>query len=176
MNQNRCHSARGLTLIELLAALVLLALITGAMSSWLMTIARGSRPFTERTQLRAAAEALFERITEYLATGDVNPTEPESDRPSVSGEALTISTRSLGAGSRGTRVQRVYWFDSSKNTISRRDTPSGGAPPCALLGNVVGMNCLLRPVDERQPDAGHVLTLTIRSTVGEQFQQRWLIP
>jgi len=108
------NSERGMTLIETLAALALLAMLTVVAANWLGLIGAVRASTVDQTRWRIAAEHALAAIADDVAGGDF-ALEQRQPEPHVTYEAatLTITTREPQIGAtrtqwklNGTRLQR----------------------------------------------------------------------
>lgn len=168
--------ARGLTLIELLAALILLSMIMMGLHGWLLTIARGSETMTEGRRFHAAAHALLQRIGDDLLSGTMDSERPELNRPALEGTDLLIPTRSLRAESMGMMVTRRYVIDHNARAILVRETAPGQNLAQHMLGGVRDLACSLDESDNDRVARKLELTVTITSMNGRHITRTWVLP
>lgn len=148
-----------MTLVEVLAALALLAGLMLAGVEWTVTATRIAAGSGEAARWNAAARAALERIGEDLAQGDFVAEDPTSPRVWVEHGRLTIETRE------GAPVRAVYAVHGSA-----MNRTAGGAR--LLLREVQALVCRIDPLDPDGEEPGVcVLTVEIRGE-GERSAQR----
>jgi len=155
---------RGLTLVELLAALALLGVLMVGVSSWIGVVGRMTPRALETAQFRTAAEACFRRIHEDLHIGDFPPEREHSDsRIETDGSALRIQTR---AEIDATPEMHIYEAVEETARLVRR---SGSGHERVLLG---GLSEVTFEVDEDET----VLIVSLEAHSGERIERRFLLP
>jgi prepilin-type N-terminal cleavage/methylation domain-containing protein len=91
--------SRGMTLVELLLALTLMASTMAAVLSWTRTTAEAETAMTKDSRWRRSAHALMRSIHDDVRTGDLHPApaegeeQPEPRIIAIDG-SVTINTRS----------------------------------------------------------------------------------
>ena len=137
---------RGLTLIELLIALSLMASLTVALSTWLAMTSRAYADHAAPTRWVAAAEAALGLVHQDLANGDFEP-KHERTRVEVDQDLLRIRSRD----------QMIYSYRLRSDMLFRVE-PTGER---VLLDGVAAWECAL---DEE----GRVLSVRIASADGQE--------
>ena len=167
MTPHRNRRGRGLTLIELLAALALLGMLTIALASWTQTTLRVSARTSREQPWLSAADAALARIGEDLLVGDFEPPPPGRGKSTsvpprvvASANRLVITTREVGAV-----LDHAYILERFRHRLVRRS----GDSQSLLLGDVGEFNC---SVDDEKK----LLTVTIASTTGLIRTRRFALP
>lgn len=136
--------SRGLTLVEMLLALVLLGAVTAAAASWTALAARTSVQHAAPNAWSSAAEATLRLIHDDIACGDLAPDDKDDRHPAphvtlVDG-VLTIRTRS--AEDKGAAVH-AYRHDREAHRLSLASQSAARPDPCLLLDEVESFECTL---------------------------------
>jgi type II secretory pathway pseudopilin PulG len=140
----------GYTLIELLIAVVLLAMITGALGTSFVTAINASQTNTQRVRESADAQlvAAF-LVRDAQAAGGSDPVTGTTD-PTL-GVSLTDAASCTGTGdlvarfkwvdrsSSGARARVVtYYYDAAATQLVRHSCTDGVEQPIVTLGNHIG--------------------------------------
>jgi prepilin-type N-terminal cleavage/methylation domain-containing protein len=125
---------RGMTLVELLVALAILAALSVAVSSWTVAAVRTSASVSRNLNWERAATAALDAIISDLITGDFSI---DAARVDVHDNRLIINTRDTGP------VEHEYTIDdfrlirrSFRVDGSGKRTPSGAHTIRPLVGGV----------------------------------------
>lgn len=152
-----------MTLVEVLAALALLAGLMLAGVEWTVTATRIAAGSGEAARWNAAARAALERIGEDLAQGDFVAEDPTGPRVWVEHGRLTIETRE------GAPVRAVYAVQESA-----MERTTGGAR--LLVREVESLVCRVDPLDPDGEGPGVcVLTVEIRGEGGRSAARAYLL-
>jgi prepilin-type N-terminal cleavage/methylation domain-containing protein len=166
---------RGLTMLELLISLALLALMLGVVMTWTRTAANAS-VLIQPARLRHAAQAVFDLIQQDLLVGDF-PTESQRQRsqgPSgqdrieiADGALLRVRTRGCTPASGGA-VTHEYRFDPQRRELSLVGIDHQGhrAEPRLLVDGIDQWTCDL-------DDEHFTLTITIITADGVEHTRRF---
>ncbi|MFG0317808.1 MAG: prepilin-type N-terminal cleavage/methylation domain-containing protein [Planctomycetota bacterium JB042] len=106
---------RGMTLVEVLAGVALLALLASALAAWTTTTARAARAVEGPLAWEAAARAALRQIEDDLLAGDEIGNPDAADRVSVDDGTLRVLTRERGP------VVAVYAVEPETATLHRND-------------------------------------------------------
>ena len=155
---------RGLTMIELLMALSLLAVLMVAVASWTQIAARASARAAQPTRWQTVAEATLELIGTDLLVGDFEP-NPRRPRVVVYDQRLEIRTRQGSSGDNHGSVTHRYIFNPPDHELRLEER----AVHRILLDRVDDWRCT---VDEEE----QVLTVTIIARHGYQVTRSYLLP
>lgn len=121
---------RGMTLLEVLLALVMLSSIVIA-SAWLVqtTVAASSRT-AEGERWLAAADAALDAVARDLASGDFD-VPPDPGRIDLRAGVLCIATRAGGdcVGRCGGPIVHEYRFEPSRGSLWRDERPESTSKP-----------------------------------------------
>lgn len=151
---------RAMTLLEVLLSLALLGGIAIACASWIATAARGTETTAERLRWRSAADATLTLIGNQLAIGDFKPEQQarfEPPRVRASNSSLEIDTRLNGRVATAAIELR-----DNRLTLTADDER-------LLLADVATFEAEL---DEET----QILTVTLRSTTGDERARRYTLP
>lgn len=145
---------RGLTLIELLASLALLCLITVASAGFVHGVLLASAASTETLQWNQAAGAVLDSIGDDLVAGDFDPVGDRArDDPrvtvtqSLQGSALEIRSRSasLGPCVRRYAVEGGRLVIGTRPARDQRAQSIRGPVSAPALGHVTGFDAGVDP-------------------------------
>ncbi len=162
---------RGLTLVELLLALALLASLSVVGVDWAITATRLSDTSGDTARWNAAAQATLDRMVEDIHTADARRDERRSATRLWPDEGrFTLLTRDSGAA----RV--VYELNSRTSDLTRRNDRDTRM----LLGDVSAFMVEIEPIpDPEDPDREPVraiLTLTITGTSDQSVSRKLIVP
>ena len=179
--------ARGMTLVETLAALAITALLALAVVGWTVTSVRIAAGAERRVRADAAAESTIRLIREDLLTGDFAPPErargarsdDEPPRVRASDGLLSISGRRPSAG-RGETVRR-YMLDARTRSLVAMDlAPGQDAQRPRPQDPVVARDVAeFRVREERADDrrkAPAAIVVTVRIEGGDAVTRRIPVP
>ncbi len=159
---------RGLTMIELLLALSLLAVVMLAVASWTQVTAQASATAAGPVHWRAAAEAMLQLIHDDLATGDFGPEVRQTPVAVIDG-VLEIHTRAGASSDLVGPVTHRYRLDASAREMKlEQRTASGRRRTHLLLDRVDQWKCAID--DERE-----TLTVTIASREGSSVTRSYVL-
>jgi hypothetical protein len=132
--------SRGMTILELLAAVVLMSAVMVAGVSWLRIAASDTAVAGQRLGWSIAARAVFARIEEDIQTGDLSGEEPKAQV----GKDGTLRVRTRVRGP----ILCVYRWDESTGVLWRDEVAASGGvdsepagdprPPRRLLAELAG--------------------------------------
>ncbi|MCH8271202.1 MAG: prepilin-type N-terminal cleavage/methylation domain-containing protein, partial [Planctomycetes bacterium] len=151
--QRPASRRRGLTLIELLAAVAILAAISIATSSLTLSATRIHATASSSVRWDAAAHAVFDLIGEDLGTGDLTM----RDRVEVTEGVLRITTRSVSVNPDvpGGPAEHTYRLDGNRLVRERRVADARGEvrpafrePPRLLLADVADWSVAIEGDDD----------------------------
>ena len=164
-------SRRGITLVELLATLSLLAILMVVSVSWMTTVLRSQTQSMNQVRWSRASIAVLDLIGQDVLTVDrldVNARR-NSPRITVENNILRIRTRD----GRGVGVQR-YAIDASSNNIRRqRDGDRLPIGPVALLGETKTLECVIVLSSEER--AMPVLKVSIIANDGRDVHRTYIL-
>lgn len=169
---------RGLTLIELLASLTLVALLTAALAAWTQTTARAAVGADHRLPWLSSAHATLNRIAEDLLVGDFELPKPQSAPSPPSGSTrirsqdgrLVIKTRNSAPGvAPGSEIHEYFKSPESDRLLIQKTRESGEANTHSLMTGLAEWTVAL---DEQR----HVLTVSLKSTDGQSLSRRYIVP
>lgn len=136
------NTRRGLTLVEMLMALLLLTGIVTAVASWTSVAGRLGYSAVEPMRTRSVAEAVFARIQEDLVCGDFNLQatkrsngQHEQFRVRVADDALAIDARAGEA--------RVYRLDRTTKRLECSERGNETPMTRVLMAGVAEFTCIL---------------------------------
>jgi prepilin-type N-terminal cleavage/methylation domain-containing protein len=143
---------RGLTLLEVLLALALLAGLLIGVAAWVGSTARASHDVRAPLGWHGAAERVLQLVADDIATGDFVGGTP---RMGIIERGLSISTReTLIADRRGPATHRYVYLPQSDRLVLRVRAGAFSTER-VLLEGVEAFSCL------RDEEANHVtITLT----------------
>lgn len=157
---------RGLTMVELLLALALLAGLMVAVASWTQIAGLSGSELARPMRWRVAAEAVLQLIHDDLVTGDFADEEAASSpRVRVADDALSIDSREASIGP----VVCQYVLDTYSGRLLRRLPGSGHRSDRVLIDEVTRFAC---EIDEEQTE----LHIEIASRDGDAVSRRYLLP
>ena len=160
---------RGLTMVELLLALSLLAVLMVAVASWTRIAAQASAKAAQPTRWRTAAERTLELIQADLLIGDFED-DPRTPRIEVASGQLKIRTRQVSADGFGGSVTHRYVFNTPDHELRLEERASGGRQHSRLLLNDVSdWQCMIE--EEEQ-----ILSVTITARDGREHARRYALP
>jgi prepilin-type N-terminal cleavage/methylation domain-containing protein len=166
---------RGLTMLELLISLALLALMIGVVMTWTRTAASASA-LAQPARVRHAVQSVFDLVQQDLLVGDFPPESQRqrSQRPSgqdrvevADGAMLRVRTRDCTPGNGGA-VTHEYHFDPQRHELSLVGIDHQGhrAEPRLLVDSINQWTCDL-------DDEHFTLTITIITTDGVEHTRRF---
>jgi prepilin-type N-terminal cleavage/methylation domain-containing protein len=147
------RAQQGFTLIEVLIAVTLLGLITGALTGCFLTAINGTQAGAERVRESNDAQITAAFLTrDAQAAGGTNPVTGSLD--TTLGVSLTDAAGCTGPGSMVVRFKWVdrassavahkrvasYWFDSGAKQLVRVSCTDAAADPLVTLANHVGVS------------------------------------
>ena len=155
---------RGMTLLETLVSVTLLASVVVAVGGWLELAARGVPRQAADVRWRDAVERALALIHDDLETGDFL-TEPRTTGVEVGNGRVEIDTRETGVGPATNR----YEVEHGSGHLVRTSLGDGRAQRRVLVGDT---NSLTVQFDEEHSR----LELTVRSTAGDVVERAYLLP
>ena len=132
MTYPRAAHRRGLTLVEVLAALVLLTGIMLAAAAWVQASARATAATVPEARTRSAVEAVFRQLHDDLAIGDFDDDKNASPRVVNLHDRIEIRTRVPGHGA----VTVTYRLEQREGTLVRVEHRRDGKRRRVLLDEV----------------------------------------
>jgi len=162
------NEARGVTLVELLAALALLSLIAVAGSGWIATTARAQVAIGRVLDFESAADAALARIREDILRGD----GPAYERVRIQDGTLIVQTRSLHASERGRAVERAYRHSPQQKALVVTERMLAGRERQSLL--VAGVQTMRFQVVH--DETGWTVEAAFQSTSGQSRQWSLRLP
>lgn len=169
---------RGMTILELLIALVLLGALCSLLTSWLVTVSRLSADRGPRLEWRSAALRILDAIENDLTCGDFEPGDRKSKLPPrvevLEPSRLRIATRNsatLVSDSLGPAIHE-YRFDGVSQTLLLSITST-------VRPTRAAERPLATAVADWRVDLDHeerVLTVTIKSRHGDELGRRFTWP
>jgi type II secretory pathway component PulJ len=132
---------RGLSMIETLLALALLAAIVAASASWTAMASRVAAQATEPAQREAVVETLFGLIHEDLVSGDFDP-EARRAREQAIHERARTQDNELEIQGRGS-TKHTYRLDRSAHRLERVERSRNDVESRRLLEGVTQFTCVL---------------------------------
>ncbi|MFU8828753.1 MAG: prepilin-type N-terminal cleavage/methylation domain-containing protein [Phycisphaerales bacterium] len=170
-----------LTLIEVLASLVLLAMLTAAAASLTGHAAKVASLRLDSTNTSAALDALTRLILADIELVQSAARSTSEQRETGSHETITtepgsliLSVRQAGDTAASTRI--VYTHDPTTSTISRTDGFAPNPTPRLLLGEVDRFDVSLNQPNPESSYTHAMLSITIRSRSGVEQTIRLPIP
>lgn len=151
---------RGLTMLELLLALALMAAVLTALLAVIQTTAAATVTIAEPLQWRTAAERVVQLVRADLLCGDFSAS---ADRVSVTDGTLRIRTRASGADAVAGPVTCLYALRGDGRLELERRAPGGSIERRDLLGGVRRFACAVGA-------DGRVLAVTIASEDGLELE------
>jgi prepilin-type N-terminal cleavage/methylation domain-containing protein len=111
----RTRSERGYTLTEMIIVIVILGLITGALTGTMLTALNGHKVTTQRVKESADAQIIAGfLVRDAQAAGGSNPATGAVD-PTIGGVSLTDNG---GCSTTGTLLIRFKWTDELSSTVA----------------------------------------------------------
>lgn len=149
----------GMTLLEVLLALALLASLVVATTSWTTMAATFGTRLDSALDHEASAEAFLRLVHDSIAAGDIEHDDDADEQPRIfideAEGALVVHTRSEGE-----ECSFRFTHDSQRNELALNEE--------GLLDDVVAATWL---INEEQ----HVLTIEI--VIGDRtFERRYVLP
>lgn len=183
MSPNRCivpiGDPRGVTLVEVLVSLTLLASMAAATAAWLTTAAGAARRIERSHRIEAAMEATLDRIGEDVLIGDFLLDPPaasrgsagRADRVTISGDDLAVATRGGVGDHLGQPVRHIYRFERTAGRLVREVVAQkpGDTISRVLVAELVAFQAQYDPIDQ-------TLRVTLRSTGGITRTRTWSVP
>jgi prepilin-type N-terminal cleavage/methylation domain-containing protein len=142
---------RGFTLVELIMVVVVLAIITGAITGVFITALNGDQVTKERVAESSDAQLIAGYLErDAQAAGGTNPATGSAD-PTIGGVALADGSSCAGTGTPLIRFRwtdeistatshmhdATYYFDSSKQEVTRSFCTDGASSNVVLLADTV---------------------------------------
>ncbi len=171
------RAAAGLTLLEVLLAVALLATVVSGTSWFLLTAAKRAVTSAAVVDERVALAALFAAIDRDLIVGDTdaNAVEGKSGRVAVSSDGLWIATRSSTTHV-GAVIREYTWRATTRELLSveraRLSATTESSVPTAarvVLGGVVAFATELSPGKES-------LEVAVELASGAGMRREWSLP
>jgi prepilin-type N-terminal cleavage/methylation domain-containing protein len=162
---------RGLTLIEVLISLTLLAVVISATAAWTSIAGHATSTNLEPGRWRSAANNVVELIHDDLVTGDFEPLSSRTSakrQPRVTVEDSKLSIRTRIASSDGVSLMRQYRLNAITHELLA-STDSDSHQGRVLLRNVDEFTAEIN--DERMQ-----LTVTINSARFGSLSRRYILP
>jgi prepilin-type N-terminal cleavage/methylation domain-containing protein len=127
---------RGLTLIETLASLALLALIASAAAGWIATASAFSARAADQIVVDSAVEAVFTQLQDDLSSGDF-PRPEHEPAVTIVRDGFSLGPRPVGSDAPRPMV-RAYRLTPGGNLVVENHEPGshGPARTRALLNGV----------------------------------------
>jgi prepilin-type N-terminal cleavage/methylation domain-containing protein len=165
---------RGLTLIELLCALALLAVMISGLSSWLGIAIRNAPVATERMRFERTAQAALNRIADDLLTGDFAGARHDEPSIRVQPHSLTVHTRTLGLKRAGDAARHLYEVQEGKLILMESRTAEPMSTTRRVLGSFAEIHFLLVTDADRIESQG-VLRIELVAQSGDRLTRtvRW---
>ena len=162
---------RAITLVELLATLSLLTIMSVVSVSWMTTVLRAQSRSTSQADWHRASIAVLDLIGQDVLTVDRLDTGGRSRTPRIVVEDSTLRIRSRDEN--GVGIQR-YAFDSNSNQIRRQQIGDRAqAGQIALLGDTQVFECtLMLPSEER---AMPVLNVWLVANDGREVHRTYIL-
>ena len=164
---------RGVTMVELLVALVLLTVVMVATATWTRIATTGTRDHLDPMTETAACDAVRRLIETDLLTGDFETDRAQNRRSQnrrspprvvVENDRLSITTRSPAGESPAGPVVRIYEWDRPTRALRQRTSDPQRRHPALirpLLTEVTEWTCRL---DEEDDTLLHVTLATTHAT------------
>lgn len=162
---------RGITLVELLATLSLLTIMSVVSVSWMTTVLRAQSRSTSQADWHRASIAVLDLIGQDVLTVDRLDTGNRSRTPRIVVEDNTPRIRTRNDNGVGT--QR-YILDPNTHQIRRqREGYRARSNPIALLGDTQVFECVLvLPSDER---AMPMLNVSLVANDGREVHRAYIL-
>lgn len=160
---------RAMTLLEVLLALVLLATLVVATTSW-TTLAATVAAHIDQTLARdASAEALLRLIHDELVVGDFTENKSEKDQPRIlideTDGSLVLHSRALSR-----ITENRFGFDLVHQTVSMSEhIPGIRSRQRVLVSDVANASWIL-------DDDTQSLDVTLTMSSGQVFSRRYALP
>lgn len=171
--------SRGLTLVEVLVSLALLASLAAATAAWLTTAHEGARRIERSLRIEAAMEATLDRIGEDVMIGDFLLDLPgaqrgssgRTDRVTISADDLTVATRGGVGEHLGQPVHHNYRFERTSGQLVREVVAQkpGDTISRVLVAELTDFDVQYDPIEL-------TLCVTLRSTSGITRARSWSVP
>ena len=162
---------RGLTMIELLLALSLLAVLMVAVASWIQVTVRAGASMAEPARWRGAAQTVFQLIHDDLVTGDLG-TAARQKHVEIIDRVLVVHTRARVSDDFTGPIAHRYKLDAPSHRLQLEQRLANGRRATRHLLNDVGeWQC---SIDDDQ----NTLTVTVssRARAGEPISRRYNLP
>ena len=159
------NAGRGLTLIELLAALGLLSIIMLAAASWLQITAAASSGAGASTRWRIGAASTLRLIQDDVYIGDLGTDEDRSRKVVIDGKSLIVKTREMQIGA----VVVTYELDRFSHRLRRGIEGAEFHEPRVLLNQLSDFDCELDV-------AAGTLCVSLTSVDGQRLEKTFLLP
>ena len=162
---------RGLTMLELLVAVSLLAMLMLGVASWIQVTARAGAAGSEPGRWRGAAQAVLQLIHDDLVTGDLGAAGREKPVEIVD-RVLVVRTRVRVSDDAVGPIAHRYKFDTSSNTLKLEQRLANGRRTTRpLLDDVGEWKC---SIDDQRT----TLTVTIarRDSDTGAVERRYQLP
>jgi len=162
---------RGLTMLELLVAVSLLAMLMLGVASWIQVTARAGARGADPGRWRGAAQAVLQLIHDDLVTGDLGAAEREKPVEIVD-RVLVVRTRVRVSDDTVGPIAHRYKFDTSSNTLKLEQRLANGRRTTRpLLDDVGEWKC---SIDDQRT----ALTVTIvrRDSDTGAVERRYQLP
>jgi prepilin-type N-terminal cleavage/methylation domain-containing protein len=159
---------RGLTLLEVLLALALLASLVVGLSSWTTLAARFAAGTEHALQQESAAEALLRLVHDELMVGDfVGERDDERPRAAVDASDGALVVRSRAGGG---EVQRRFAFNETTSSITlHTEPPQQGEREQVVLTDVADASW---SIDQE----ARTLTVALTMSGGDVYKRRVALP
>lgn len=168
----------GLTLLETLLAVALLAILTAGISGWITSTASIRSTSDHYVEWPAQTEAVFRLIAEELMQGDRSVDEDDfgARLPEIGDTGVKIQTRAPGYG----MTSVVYEFDRAESRLARTIDSDPESNRRTVLDHVAAFGVeLIAPAEaDESIESGasaHTLLITIRSTEGVESSRRFVL-
>jgi prepilin-type N-terminal cleavage/methylation domain-containing protein len=159
---------RGLTMVEMLMALLLLSAIVMANASW--TSIAGRLGAHADWAAQAVIEQVFARIHDDLVTGDFGPPHPHSHSREKDRFRVRVQDGTLEIDTRAGHTS-IYRFDPLAHVLERVTRGGQALPPRRLMGDIDSFACSID--DEKRP---LVVTLEVRTPAAASYTRRFALP
>lgn len=162
---------RGLTMLELLVAVSLLAVLMLGVASWIQVTARAGASDHQPARWRAAAHTVLQLIHDDLVTGDLGAAQRRTPVEIVD-RVLVVRTRVRAPDDIAGPIAHRYKLDTSSNILQLEQRLSNGRRATRpLLDDVGEWHC---SIDDQQT----TLTVSIapRGRDGQAITRRYELP
>ena len=165
------NTRRAITLVELLATLSLLTIMSVVSVSWMTTVLRAQSRITTQADWHRASVAVLDLIGQDMITVDRLDTGGRSRTPRIVVEDNMLQIRSRDHNGVGTKQ---YSFDSNTYQIRRQRAGNRAqSNQIALLGDTEMFECVLeQPSEER---AMPVLKVSLIATDGREAHRTYIL-